>query len=92
MGKHIRFGNNEDETKNPWWTIAGVVRDIRERGLLYEMKPAVYVPVTQVEKPQGFSMLVVRTSNDPASTIKMVEAAVWSVDSQQPVSYVRTMD
>jgi len=31
----------------------GVVRDIRERGLLYEMKPAVYVPMTQVKKPQG---------------------------------------
>ena len=92
VGKRIRFGNDEDETKNPWWTVAGVVRDIRERGLLYEMKPTVYVPVTQVQKPQGFSMLVVRTSNDPASTIKMVEGAVWAVDPQQPVSYVRTMD
>jgi predicted permease len=92
VGKRIRFGDNEDETKNPWWTVAGVVMDIRERGLLYEMKPAVYVPVTQVEKPQGFAFLVVRTSNDPQSTIKMVEGAVWSVDPQQPVSYVRTMD
>jgi predicted permease len=92
VGKRIRFGDNEDETKNPWWTVAGVVSDIRERGLLYEMKPAVYVPVTQVEKPQRFSFLVVRTSNDPQSTIKMVEGAVWSVDPLQPVSYVRTMD
>ena len=91
-GKRIRFGDNKDETKNPWWTVVGVVRDIRERGLLYEMKPAVYVPVTQVKRPQGFAFLVVRTSNDPASTIKMVEGAVWSVDSQQPVSYIRTMD
>jgi putative ABC transport system permease protein len=92
VGKRIRFGDNEDETKNPWWTVAGVVRDIRERGLLYEMKPAVYVPMTQVAKPERFAFLVVRTSNDPASTIKMVEGAVWSVDPQQPVSYVRTMD
>ena len=68
------------------------MRDIRERGLLYEMKPAVYVPATQVKKAERFMSLVVRTSNDPASTIKMVEGAVWSVDSQQPVSYVRTMD
>jgi putative ABC transport system permease protein len=88
VGKRIRFGGE----KEPWWTVVGVVRDIRERGFLYEMKPAVYVPVTQVKKPSGFSMLVVRTSNDPASTIKMVEGAVWSVDAQQPVSYVRTMD
>jgi predicted permease len=88
VGKRIRFGDE----KAAWWTVVGVVRDIRERGLLYEMKPAVYVPVTQVKKPGGFSMLVVRTSNDPAGTIKMVESAVWSVDPQQPVSYVRTMD
>ena len=88
VGKRIRFGDE----KAPWWTVVGVVDDIRERGFLYEMKPAVYVPVTQVKKPSGFSMLVVRTSNDPASAVKMVEGAVWSVDPQQPVSYVRTMD
>ena len=88
VGKLIRFGDE----KAPWWTVVGVVGDIRERGFLYEMKPAVYVPVTQVQKPGRFSMLVVRTSNDPASAVKMVEGAVWSVDPQQPVSYVRTMD
>ncbi len=88
VGKRIRFGDE----KEPWWTVVGVVGDIRERGFLYEMKPAVYVPVTQVKKPGGFSMLVVRTSNDPASAIKMVEGAVWSVDPQQPVTYIHTMD
>jgi len=88
VGKRIRLGDE----KAPWWTVVGVVHDIRERGFLYEMKPAVYVPVTQLKKPSGFSMLVVRTSNDPASAVKMVEGAVWSVDPQQPVSYVRTMD
>ena len=88
VGKRIRFGDE----KAPWWTVVGVVHDIRERGFLYEMKPAVYVPVTQVQKPGRFSMLVVRTSNDPPSAVKMVEGAVWSVDPQQPVSYVRTMD
>src|SRR6267143_2115361 len=40
VGKRIRFGDNQDETKNPWWTVVGVVKDIRERGLMYEMKPA----------------------------------------------------
>src|SRR6267143_1200239 len=88
VGKRIRFGDEKD----PWWTVVGIVRDIRERGLLYEMKPAVYVPVTQVKKPGGYSMLVVRTSNDPASAIKMAEGAVWSVDPQQPVTYAHTMD
>ena len=88
VGKRIHLGDE----KEPWWTVVGVVGDIRERGFLYEMKPTVYVPVTQVKKPGGYSMLVLRTSNDPASAIKIAEGAVWSVDPQQPVTYVHTMD
>jgi len=92
IAKRIRFGDNDDPAKNPWWSIVGVVRDIRERGLLFDMKPAVYVPVTQVDNPDRYSCLVLRTSNDPASATKAVEGAVWSVDSQQPMTQVRTMD
>jgi putative ABC transport system permease protein len=88
VGKRIRFGDE----KESWWTVVGVVRDIRERGFLYHMKPAMYVPVMQVKKPDKFAMLVVRTSNDPMGAVKMVKGAVWSVDPQQPVFYVRTMD
>jgi predicted permease len=91
-GKRLRFGDNSDETKNPWWVVAGVVGDIRERGLLVEMKPAVYVPVPQVEKPDSYSTLVVRTGTAPNSMLKSIESAIWTVDAQQPVTRVRTMD
>jgi putative ABC transport system permease protein len=87
VGKRIQF----DDKDEPWRVVAGVVQDIRERGLLFDMKPAVYIPVGQV-KPDGYSCLVVRTSMDPASATKAVEAAVWSLDSQQPVTRIRTMD
>jgi putative ABC transport system permease protein len=93
LGKRIHFGlGTTDDTQTHWWTIVGVVRDIRERGLLFDMKPAVYVPVTQADSPQQYSFLVLRTSNDPASVLKAVESAVWSVDSQQPMTQIRTMD
>jgi predicted permease len=88
LGKRIRF-NDDNE---PWRTVVGVVKDIRERGLLFEMKPAIYVPVAQVKKPEPYSYLVVRTAQDPASTLKAVEGGVWSVDTQQPVTHIRTMD
>jgi putative ABC transport system permease protein len=88
LGKRIRF-NDDNE---PWRTVVGVVKDIRERGLLFEMKPAIYVPVTQVKKLEPYSYLVVRTAQDPASTLKAVEGGVWSVDAQQPVTHIRTMD
>jgi ABC-type antimicrobial peptide transport system permease subunit len=72
--------------------IVGVVRDIRERGLLFAMKPAIYVPVTQAQDLQRYSNLVLRTSNDPETSTKATESAVWSVDAQQPVMHIRTMD
>ncbi|PYT73807.1 MAG: ABC transporter permease [Acidobacteria bacterium] len=87
VGKRIRF----DDKDEPWRAVAGVVHDIRERGLLMDRKPAVYVPVGQV-KPHSYSCLVVRTTIEPKSAIKAVESAVWAVDSQQPVTQIRTMD
>jgi predicted permease len=87
IGKRVRF----DDKDEPWRVVAGVVQDIRERGLLFEMKPAIYVPIGQV-KPGSYSNLVVRTAMEPASAIKAVESAVWSVDAQQPVTLIRTMD
>ncbi len=88
VGKRIRFSDENE----PWRTVVGVVRDIRERGLLFDMKPAIYIPVTQVKNPEGFSYLLVRTGEVPASVEKAVERAVWSVDAEQPVTQVRTMD
>ena len=87
VGKRIRFDDNSE----PWRVVAGVVEDIRERGLLLDMKPAVYVPVNQV-KPDTYSCLVVRTAMEPKSAMKAVESAVWAVDPQQPVTLIRTMD
>jgi putative ABC transport system permease protein len=55
------------------------------------MKPAVYVPIGQV-KPDTYSCLMIRTAMEPKSATKAVENAVWAVDSQQPVTLVRTMD
>ncbi|HEX8764372.1 MAG TPA: FtsX-like permease family protein, partial [Candidatus Acidoferrum sp.] len=87
VGKRIRF----DDKDEPWRTVAGVVQDMRDRGLLLNMKPAVYVPIAQV-KPDTYSCLVVRTAMEPRSIARAVENAVWAVDSQQPVTLVRTMD
>lgn len=89
VGKRIRFG--ADGT-SPWWIVAGVVKDLRERGFLYEMKPAVYVPVAQAGQRDKAPFLVARTALDPAAAVKALESAIWRVDAEQPVTYIRTMD
>jgi putative ABC transport system permease protein len=87
VGKRLRLGG----PKVPWRTVVGVVKDIRERGLLLDMKPAVYVPVNQADRP-GADYLIARTAQDPASVINALRGAVWSVDKDQPVAFIRTMD
>jgi len=87
VGKRLKLSGSKEQ----WRTVVGVVKDIRERGLLLDMKPAVYVPVNQVNRP-GADYLIVRTAQDPASVSQAVQSAVWAVDSEQPTAYIRTMD
>jgi predicted permease len=87
VGKRLKLTGS----KEPWRTVVGVVKDIRERGLLLDMKPAVYVPVNQVDRP-GADFLVARTSQDPASVVNVLRGAVWAVDVERPVAFIRTMD
>jgi putative ABC transport system permease protein len=91
LGRRIDTGTGDG---NPlWMTIVGVVGDIRERGLDLAMKPAVYVPFTQTTisffQPSEIAVL---TSREPLSLSKELQQAVWSVDAEQPVSNIRTMD
>jgi putative ABC transport system permease protein len=91
LGRRIDTGTGDGNTR--WMTIVGVVADIRERGLDRELKPTVYVPFTQTEitffQP---TEIAVHTSRDPLSVSKELQSAVWSVDPEQPVSDIRTMD
>ena len=89
LGHRIDAGTGDGQPR--WMTIVGVIADIRERGLDFENKPAVYVPFTQTEI--GFfipSEIALLTSRDPLSLSKELQQAVWSVDSEQPVT-IRTM-
>ncbi|MGC1414938.1 MAG: ABC transporter permease [Candidatus Acidiferrum sp.] len=87
VGKRLKLSGS----KEPWRTVVGIVKDIRERGLLLDMKPAVYLPVNQVNRP-GADYLIARTAQDPTSVINALRGAVWSVDKDQPVAFIRTMD
>jgi putative ABC transport system permease protein len=76
-----------------WMTVVGVVRDIKERGIDFADKPAVYVPFAQTTiaffQP---SEIAVRTSGPPLDLARALQRAVWAVDPEQPVSSVQTME
>jgi putative ABC transport system permease protein len=90
-GKRLKIG--PADSPNAWATVVGVVGDVRQSGIYGEQKLELYVPYAQERR--GFVAprdLVVRTKGDAASLAGAVREAVWSVDKDQPVSNVRTMD
>jgi putative ABC transport system permease protein len=85
-----RLGFEEDPSKQVWREIVGVVGNVRHKALETEATPEVYFPYQQF--PSNFMSLVVRTDSDPASIVPAIRSQVLSVDSDQPVSDVMTME
>jgi putative ABC transport system permease protein len=61
--------------------IVGIVGDLRYGGLEGAARPEVFLPHAQ--SPAAAMTYVVRTTPDPASMVKSVKHAVWSVDPLQ---------
>jgi putative ABC transport system permease protein len=90
VGKRLKVG--PADSPNSWLTVVGVVGDVRQTGL-HEQKLEFYVPYMQERRSfMAPRDLVVRTKADPAVIAAAVRKAVWSVDKDQPVSNVRTLN
>jgi predicted permease len=74
-----------------WFTIVGVVGDVRQFGLAQDTVAQVYLPLTQ--SPFGIAgQVLVRTAGDPAAFGNTLRDIVHAVDPLQPVENVQTLD
>lgn len=88
IGKRFKLGG--PPSKRPWMTIVGISRDIANFGLQGNAWPIMFVP--QAQMPSASMALAVRTAAEPAGMAKAVRGAVYSVDRNQPVANVRTLE
>jgi putative ABC transport system permease protein len=70
--------------------VVGVVADVRNQGLDREPKKQVYLPLRQ--SPTAGMAVVARTEREPAAFAAAIRNAVWSVDADQPIYELSTMD
>ena len=91
LGQRFKFGQLDDD--GHWFTIVGVLKSIPESGVLEETKPAVYRVRDQCEQIDDLSAgIVVRTAVEPASIVPAVRQAIWSLDRNQPLARIQTME
>ncbi len=88
IGQRVRIGPNE----GPPYVIVGVVADVKQVSLALSHSEAVYIPMTQWHWAEYVMSLVIRAEGDVVALAPSVRQAVWSVDKDQPIVRVATMD
>jgi putative ABC transport system permease protein len=74
-----------------WYTVVGVVGDVRQFGLAQETVAQLYIPLEQTQ--QGLAgRLLVRTQGDPLAFANTLRATVRAIDPNMPVEGVETLD
>jgi putative ABC transport system permease protein len=92
IGQRVRIGPDIGHADRPWDIIVGVVGDVKQNSLALNDPDAVYAARSQWAWVDNAQSLVVRTNGDAASLANAVKAAIWSVDKDQPIVRVATMD
>ena len=77
----------------PMVTIVGVVGEVRRDGKEAKLAPQVYLPAAQTDAyPVRLAAVAIRATGDPHALVSSVQKAVWSIDPDQPITGVRTLD
>ena len=83
IGRHLLAGGGGR------LAVVGVVGDVHQSGLDAPPKPEYYVSALQVPYPPD--SLAIHTKVDPESLIQPLRAAIWSIDHDQPIVDIGTM-
>jgi putative ABC transport system permease protein len=86
LDRYIRF--DRDDAKRSF-KIVGVVGDVKQYGLDKEPVDTVYLTFAQIP---GAGTLMIKTAGDPLNYVKQLRESVYSVDPDQPITDVKTLD
>lgn len=92
IGQRVRVGPDIARSDRPWSTVVGVVGNIKQTSLALSESDAFYTTSTQWSWVDRAQSLVVRTLGDAASLTPSIEKAIWSIDKNQPIVRVATME
>jgi putative ABC transport system permease protein len=88
IGQSVRIGPLDQIP----YTIAGVVGDVKQLSLTLSESDAVYIAENQSWSADHAMSFVVRARSDAAALVPAIRQAIWSIDRNQAVVRVTTMD
>ena len=89
IGRRLKPGSSTSST--PWREVIGIVKDVRQNDFIATPKMQMYFTYCQL-KDLAPNALVVRTGIEPMSLAASVRDAIWSVDKDQTVADIDTME
>src|SRR2546430_5304636 len=79
LGQRVHVG----PTDRPWYTVVGVVGDVKQVSLAVNQPDAVYILTTQSWSVEGVQSLVVRARGNAAGLTPAIKQAIWAVRSEE---------
>ena len=86
LGHKIRLGRDDAA----WYTIVGIVKDVKFYWPGDNPMNESYIAFAQAPSP--VMHLVLHTTTDPMALAPAVQSAVWTLDKEQPLSGVQTLE
>src|SRR6266513_3121368 len=89
IGRRLKPGSSASSA--PWREVIGIVKDVRQNDFIAAPKMQMYFTYRQL-KDLAPNALVVRTGIEPMRLAASVRDAIWSVDKDQTVADIDTME
>jgi putative ABC transport system permease protein len=88
IGRRLHVG----PTNRPWYTVVGIVGDVKQTSLSIDEEDAVYLSTRQTWFADDTLSFVIRARGDATAVVPAIKSAIWSVDRDQAIVRVITMN
>lgn len=96
LGKRIGPRLPTEGDSDPWYTVVGVVRDVKTRGLQEDPPMMIYFPLLGKNvgdwTTRSVTLVIKSASGDPLTLVGTVRQTILGLDSNLPIARVRAMD
>jgi len=90
IGRRFRFGAAGEQ--GAWYTVSGVVADLRRQGPERESFPQAFLPLAQTPPPHSIDIFVRTSAANPGAIAGSLQAALREVEKNAPIYGVTPLE